>query len=176
MADSPLKYVDMFGELCGKKDFQNVILTTTKWDEVDQETGEQRERELKADMLERGSTTNRFMGTRESALTVIDPLIDAAIKRNTDLILADMRKFYSTSEFRAAIGEKLISKMEPLLRQREDLLRRIRNRVTEKRRANEIILDDLQDEYRTLKNAIDRKMHLRRLKLYWKHLKKMSVD
>jgi hypothetical protein len=183
MACSPLKYIDMFEELCGKKTHQNVILTTTMWDEVDQKTGEERERELKTGywlpMLNRTSTTNRFSRTRESALTVIDPLIDTAIIRNSDLILADMRshknlKLTSISEFRAA-RQELLSKMEPLLRQREDLLRRIRNQV--KRRAgDEMILEPLQDEYQVLKTKMGSIIsEMRRLKIpLGKRLEKMT--
>ena len=47
MAGTPLKNLRMFEELCGKNAFHSVILTTTMWDEVDGETGEERERELK---------------------------------------------------------------------------------------------------------------------------------
>ena len=128
--DSPLKYLSMFERLCGKNTLQNVILTTTMWDEVDLETGEERERELKTGywrpMLNRSSTTNRFSRTRESALTVIDPLIDTAIIRISDLILADMRKKLSSTS--QATRQELLSTLEPLLRQRESLLRRIRDR------------------------------------------------
>jgi hypothetical protein len=92
MAGSPLKYLSMYERLCGKNTLQNVILTTTMWDEVDQKTGDERERELKTKywqtMLDRRSTANRFIGTRESALTVIDPFIDTAIIRISDRILA----------------------------------------------------------------------------------------
>jgi hypothetical protein len=180
MAGFPLKYLDMFEELCGKKTLQNVILTTTMWDEVDQERGEERERELKAGywrtMLDRSSTTNRFSRTRESALTVIDPLIDRANIRISDLLLADMRKKLSSTS--RAARQELLSKMEPLLRQREDLLCRIRNQV--KRRAgddsDEMILDPLQDEYQTLKTKMESIIsEMRRLKIpLGKRLEKMT--
>ena len=81
-AGTPLKNLSMFEELCGKNSLQKVILTTTMWDDVHQETGEAREEELRLKywrpMLQRHSTTNRFSRTRESAFTVIDPLIDTA--------------------------------------------------------------------------------------------------
>ena len=180
MAGSPLKYLDMFGELCGKKTLQNVILTTTMWDEVDLETGEERESELKTGywlpMLNRSSTTHRFNRTRESALTIIDPLIDTAIIRISDLLLADMRKkLSSTSQSRAA-RQDLLSKTEPLLRQRENLLRRIRNQV--KRRAgDEMRLEPLQDEYQMLKTKMESIIsEMRRLKIpLGKRLEKMTV-
>ena len=43
MVGTPLKNLRMFEELCGKDALKNVILTTTMWDEVDEETGLARE-------------------------------------------------------------------------------------------------------------------------------------
>ena len=61
----------MFKKLCGKDALQNVVLVTTMWDEVDQETGKARENELKEKYWQ---TTSRFMRTRQSAFETIDPL------------------------------------------------------------------------------------------------------
>jgi hypothetical protein len=86
VAGTPLKNLRMYEELCGRNAYQNIILATTMWDEVDDETGETREEELRSKywrpMLDRNSTTSRFMRTRESAIALIDPLIDAANKRS----------------------------------------------------------------------------------------------
>ena len=132
MAGTPLKNLRMFEELCGKNAFHNVILTTTMWDEVDEETGEERERELKTKywrkMLERGSTTKRFLRTRESAFDVIEPLIEAANHRRSVLLqdeLVDMRK--SLPETSA--GRELFSEMGQLVSQRKELLRRIQHEM-----------------------------------------------
>ena len=77
MVGTPLKNIRMFQELFGGKSFKNVILTTTMWDEVDVETGASREEELKSNwksMIAGGSSTRRFIGTRDSAFHVIAPL------------------------------------------------------------------------------------------------------
>ena len=146
----------MFEELCGKNTLQKVVLTTTMWDEVDEETGETREGELRSTywrpMLQRNSTTNRFRRTRESALTIIDPLIDAANIRISALLqqeLGDMRKKLSSTS--RAAGQELFSTMEILLRQREDLLRRIRNEVKRGAGDEMVVWEPLQDEYQKLK-------------------------
>jgi len=177
---TPLKNLGMFEELCGKNTLQKVILTTTLWDEVDQKTGETREGELRSGywlpMLQRNSTTNRFRRTRESAFTVIDPLIDTANIRFSALLqqeLADMRKKLSSRS--RATGQELLLTMELLLGQREDLLRRIRNEV--KRRADdEMILEPLQDEYQKLKTNMESTINeMRRLKIpLGKRLVKMT--
>ena len=167
----------MFEELCGKNAPQKVILTTTMWDEVDQETGETREGELRSrywrPMLQRNSTTNRFRRTRESAFTVIDPLIDTANIRFSALLqleLADMRQ-----KLPRATRQELLSTMESLLEQREDLLRRIRNEI--KRRVDDdMILEPLQDEYQKLKINMESMINeMRRSKIpIGKHLVKMT--
>ena len=170
MAGTPLRNLSMFEELCGKNTLQKVILTTTMWDEVDQETGKMREGELRSTywrpMLQRNSTTSRFRRTRESAFTVIDPLIDTANIRISVLLqqeLADMRKKLSSTSRGA--GQELLSTMELLLRQREDLLRRIRNEV-KRGVGDEMILKPLQDEYRMLKINMESTINkMRRLKI-----------
>ena len=148
------------------------------WDEVDLETGVERERELKTGywlpMLNRSSTTNRFSRTRESALTVIDPLIDTAIIRISDLILADMRKKLSSTS--QATRQKLLSTLEPLLRQRESLLRRIRNEI-KCGACDTMKFEPLQDEYQALKNKMGSVIgDMRKLKIVplGKRLEKMA--
>ena len=176
LAGTSLKYLGMFEDLCGKKSLQKVILTTTMWDDVDQETGETREGELQSTywlpMMERDSTTSRFKGTRESAFTVIDPLIETANTRFSALLqqeLTDMRKKLSST------GRELLCTMELLLRQREDLLRRIRTEI--KRRADdEMVLESLQEEYQMLKMSMESTISdMRRLKIpLGKRLVKMT--
>ena len=169
--DTPLKILGMFEELCGKNTLQKVILTTTMWDEVDQETGETREGELRSTywrpMLQRNSTINRFMRTRESAFTVIDPLIEAANIRFSALLqqeLKDMRKKLSSSS--RAAGQELLSTMEVLLRQREDLLRRIRNEIKRGAGDDIMILENLQNEYQKLKINMESTVNdMRKLKI-----------
>ena len=168
MAGTPLKNLRMFEELCGKNAFQNIILATTMWDEVDEETGEAREEELKTkywrSMLERNSTTSRFMRTRESALALIDPLIDEANIRISVLLqkeMVDMRKKLPAT----SAGQELFSTMEELVNKRGDLLRRIR---TEMKRADgdAIALGPLQEEHAKLKSSLESTVkEMQRLKL-----------
>ena len=147
----------MFRELCGIDAIQNVILTTTMWDDVDEKTGEIREKELKEEywraMLERGSTTSRFWGTRESAFDVIDPLLEAANKQSSVLIqreLVDMSKSVPAT----AAGLKLFSAMGELVSQREDLLRRIRHEM-KRSDGDKMVSELLQDEHQKLQNSLE---------------------
>ena len=153
---TPLKYLEMFKQLCGENTLQKVILTTTMWDEVDRETGEVREKELKTDywrtMLERGSTTSRFLRTRESAFKLIDPLIEVANRRRSVQLLVDMHEGLPAN----TAGKKLYLTMVQLVSQREDLLRRIRQEMKCSDGAGDkMILEPLQDEYRALKTNME---------------------
>jgi len=66
----------MFEKLCGPGALQNVILTATMWDEVDEETGLMREEELRTkywkSMITFGSRIARLGNTYDSAWDVID--------------------------------------------------------------------------------------------------------
>lgn len=160
----------MITELCGKNSFQNVILATTMWDEIDEETGAARELELESKhwrpMLDRNSTTSRFNGTRGSAFTLIDPLVNTANKRNLDLLekeMQDMRKKLPET----SAGQELFSTMENLVRQREDLLSQIRNEL---KRADcdqiRLNLESLQEEHLKLQINLESTIkEMRRLKL-----------
>ena len=157
MAGTPLKNLRMFEELCGKNAFHNVILTTTMWDEVDEETGEERERELKIQywrkMLELGSTTRRFLRTRESAFDVIEPLIEAANCRRSVLLqdeLVNMRRSLPAT----SAGRELFSEMGQLVSQRKDLLRRIRHEIR-KSDGDKMFLEQLQEEHQTLQKCLE---------------------
>ena len=152
-----LKNLHMFEELCGKNAFHKVILTTTMWDEVEEEIGEERERDLKTKhwrtMLEYNSTTSRFLRTREPAFDLIEPLIEAANNR-CSLVLQDelvnMRKSLSAT----AAGRKLFSEIDQLVSQRRDLLCRIRHEMRQLD-GEKMTLEPLQEEYRKLQKTLE---------------------
>ena len=138
------------------------------WDEVDEKTGVDRERELKTNywraMLERNSTTNRFLRTRESAFILIDPLIEAANKKFSVLLqdeLVDMHKSLPAT----AAGQELFSRMGQLVSQREDLLRRIRNEM-KRSDGDKMILEPLQEEHQKLQSSLEATVNeMRKLRL-----------
>ena len=76
---TPLRNLAVFKDLCGDDNLENVVLVTTMWDEVPNESvGAERESQLLSDfwkdMTSHGSRTRRFAGTRESAWEVINCL------------------------------------------------------------------------------------------------------
>ncbi|KAI5999560.1 P-loop containing nucleoside triphosphate hydrolase protein [Pisolithus albus] len=76
VSGAPLRNYHMFKALCGEENFKNVVLVTTMWDEVTEEVGSAREKELQSDlwrsMMNLGSTMQRFDGTTESAWNIIN--------------------------------------------------------------------------------------------------------
>jgi hypothetical protein len=80
MEGSALRNLKMFRNLCGDDPLGNVILTTTFWTKVDDDTARRREKELQMTpdfwgrMLDKGSRMERFVD-RESALRIISSLL-----------------------------------------------------------------------------------------------------
>ena len=131
MAASSVKHLRTFEELCGKDALQNVILATTMWNEVDEATGEKEEERMKTrywnKMLERKSTTGRFMGTYESALQLLEPLIDAAnLKRNSLLLQHEMVDL-SKQLIETSAGRQLFTRAHQIVSRRQDMIQRIQD-------------------------------------------------
>ena len=161
MVGRPLRNLRMFEELCGRNAIQNVILTTTMWDEVDEMTGCYRENELRSkywkSMLERNSTTSRFLGTRESAVQSIQPLIDKANDRCSLLLQQEMAAMRTklppeSNRFR------LYQETERLIRKRQHVIEQIRN-VPMHSHGSQSRLRALQEEYQSLMGQLDAKVN-----------------
>lgn len=158
MAATSVRHLRTFEELCGKDALQNVILATTMWDEVDEATGNMEEERMKTvywnKMLERRSTTARFMGTYESALQLLQPLIDAAnFKRSSLLLQYEMvnmgRQLTDTSA-----GRHLFTKARYIVSQRQDVIQRIQ--IQMRRPAEDTTsLQPLQEEHQKLSQSLE---------------------
>ena len=155
----------MFEKLCGKDAIHNIILTTTMWDIVDEETGRDREQQLKSKywqtMLERKSSTSRFLGTRESALRVIAPLIDAANAKSWSLLKQEMVDMRTKLREKSA-GFNLCQETEVLLQRRQQVLERIRKAPNKSKSS----LQASRKEYQELMVQLDEAVKkMRKLKL-----------
>ena len=158
MAASSVRHLRTFEELCGRDALENVILATTMWDEVDEATGKMEEERMKTKywnkMLERRSTTGRFMGTYESALQLLQPLIDAANLKRSSLLLqyemVDMGKQLTET----SAGRRLFTKVQHIVSQRQDVIEQIQ---TEMRRPikDRTSLQPLQEEQQKLSQSLE---------------------
>ena len=75
-----MKTLKLFQEICGEAAFKNVLLLTSRWEEVPETLGIERERQLREDkwryMISRGSTSMRFYGTQQTALVIAGHLLE----------------------------------------------------------------------------------------------------
>jgi len=82
--------------ICGSGGLQNVILVTTMWDSVDEQTGYQREKELQTNfwksMFRSGSKMARFDSTFECAWRILDQFTGVRRPLQLQVEMVDERK------------------------------------------------------------------------------------
>jgi len=105
-------------------------------------------------MLERSSTTGRFMGTYESALQLLQPLIDEANVKRSSLLLqyemVDMGKELTDT----SAGRHLLTKARHIVFQRQDVIQRIQ--ILMRRPAeNRTSLQPLHEEHQKLNQSLE---------------------
>ncbi|KAG6852879.1 hypothetical protein C0991_008392 [Blastosporella zonata] len=68
-----------FNKLCGPSATRNIVLATTKWSDIPENIGEERETSLREnhwkDMLDRGYVMLRYEGTQASAQIIVDQIL-----------------------------------------------------------------------------------------------------
>ena len=74
------KNLDMFRKLCGDEALRNVVIGTTKWDEVKLEVGQRREQECRStcwkEMLQLGSVIMRVHADSASAWEIVNHILE----------------------------------------------------------------------------------------------------
>ncbi|KAG6842249.1 hypothetical protein C0991_000219 [Blastosporella zonata] len=126
MRGTPLRNLTMFEALCGKDALQNVVLTTTLWDEVDSGVGVSREGQLQRDfwapLMGEGCRTARFSNTFQSAWKVIGLFdINAPRPLLVQREMVDEKKdLKATSAFKALVHwwEQVVTKVKGKFRRK----------------------------------------------------------
>lgn len=131
ISGTPLRNYGMFKELCGKENFKNVILVTTMWDEVTEEGGSAREKELQSDfwqyMINLGSTVHRFEGTTESAWNIINSLsLASSVQRHPLQIQREMVDEHVLLH-RTAAGRAVMATFTGFMSGIKGIFRRVKN-------------------------------------------------
>ena len=154
MDGSSLKNLKMFQRMCGPDALQNVLLTTTQWSNVNPELGVEREGNLRhedfwAELISRGASLERFMGTRASGLDLISKLInkeprplriqDQMVEKGMTLVDTDAGKF---------MNDELISLQKKYEKDLEKLERERQNAIAEKDDDMQMILAEEQEKAR----------------------------
>ena len=82
MTQPPLPHHEMFRRLCGEGFYARVLLVTTMWEKLlNQDDGERRKAILRihwGEMINKGSAVVCHDGTKESAWSVVNALMDEA--------------------------------------------------------------------------------------------------
>ena len=135
MGGSSVKTLNIFKKICGKDALTNVLLVTTRWNEVEETLGASREQELREDfwsyMLSHGSTMARFRGDRDSAFVLAAQLVS---QRS---IVLDLQK-------------ELIEQGKPLSETTAGSF--VKDDIVEQKAQNERELKELIDLRQTLKD------------------------
>ena len=153
MAGTPLKNLRTFHDLSKEYGFRNVVITTTMWDEVDEDLGGAREGELKSKYWEPilgYSTTKRFLkNSRQSAFLVLEGFIDTA---NVDFSLLLQQELACMREHIGdnTVGLDLLSKVESSVKEQDEVLKRLRIEMKTTMLLGGGILQNLLIQYRTI--------------------------
>ena len=159
MAGTPLKNLRLFEKLCGKE-FSTIVLTTTMWDDIDLESGEEREQELQDNywrsMINRGSTVKRFLYTSASAFDVLRPILTRVHETHTLRLQKEVTDLKLKLKETAA-GRVLALQLEELVPKQQKLLEAIRgDLMVSKLRPDQ--LERLQRDYQEVSMQLQRVM------------------
>lgn len=111
------------------KSFEHIILTTTMWDEVNEDVGWAREEELRkkywSTMIMKGSSMCRYYNTPESAWALIQPLVEPAARNHAIALQEEMGEWKKELEH-TPNGQALFTRLEELVRMQHHSLNKMR--------------------------------------------------
>ncbi|KAG6332874.1 hypothetical protein ID866_6209 [Astraeus odoratus] len=135
-AATPLRNLNMFKKLCGKRNFKNVILVTTMWDELstDIELGSQREVELLSTfwkpMVKHGSITRRFDHTEDCARNIINSISVSRCEERQPLQIQEEMVDEHKLVFNTSAGKVVLNSLIGLYLGVSGFFKRVRERAT----------------------------------------------
>ncbi|KAI6038343.1 P-loop containing nucleoside triphosphate hydrolase protein [Pisolithus marmoratus] len=154
-AASPMKNLRLFQILCGKNAMSRVDLVTTMWDEVKDDVGEERLKELEEThwkpMISRGSTMFKHLNTQDSAVQSLRSIVERTIKQEEHQLQGEISGMKLELQ-ETATGKELCSRLEELAGRRKEILQRIR---TEGRRADRRTMRDLWKVFAQVKPRLE---------------------
>ncbi|KAG8916600.1 hypothetical protein FRC03_001224 [Tulasnella sp. 419] len=174
------KNMRLFHALCGRKAMKNVVLCTTMWENVDSTLAEAREEDLLAKfwntMTTQGARAARHYGTHQSALAIINELLDLPpIPLDIQVSLAEGRSLAETAAGKwidrelVAMQAKHKQEMEDLKKEWKEAsqfhdqetqaqlsaeLERLKAEVARRQLEQERLSDSLGEEIKALKDAL----------------------
>lgn len=145
MAGTPYKNLRMFGELCGDKAIEKVVLLMTMWDKVEHAVGANRERELLehywAQMIKHGASHKRFYNMESSGWEVIKYIMQQDQTRQVLLLqeeLVDLKKRI----IETTAGKTLYAELYSILEKQQENVRKLENQVKQNPTMAKLVQDE----------------------------------
>jgi uncharacterized membrane-anchored protein YjiN (DUF445 family) len=170
MAGAPKKNLHVFEDLCGDEAMRKVILATTMWKNVKEDTGLRREMELKEvywkTMLEKNSTIVRFYGTYQSAWSIVDEILrstntESPIPLLLQQEMVDAHKRLSETK----AGITLYEELRELISLQDDAIQKLKEKAV--KQNNPLLVQELdaqskaiQEKIRQTLDQIDQEMRI----------------
>jgi hypothetical protein len=152
ISGSLLKNLRMFTSLCGLEAMPNVVIATTMWSEVRQESGERREAELVngfwKDLLHEGCKVERFLDTYDSAWDVADghERDRARVKLSQEIVDRHLKLKQTEA------GITLHKELKKLLEDRKTAARKLQ--VQMKSQDNDLVVQQLNERQAEIEQKI----------------------
>ena len=142
------KNIEILKKICGNDALKNLVIGTTKWDQVELEKGQQREQELKdkywKEMVQRGSVIMRVHADSSSAWKIVNRILQ------NDAV--DFVRFLEA--FQKTISDVEAGKLEELVELRKQLLAEERTANTGDGQLRQKELEDIRKRMRETTDEI----------------------
>lgn len=177
-----MKNLRMFKKLCGESSLASVVLATTMWDDVDEDTGNKREQELKknprfwAGMIGNGSTVFRHDRQLDSAMDIVSFLIKKERPIDTDIAreMVDSKKTLDQT----SAGIEVTFELAEQKKRFEDQLRAIRIEIEDSmaQRDREWHTELEREKKETLQKLERDEAEREKMRSDWEKLKKEKEE
>ena len=182
-----MRNLAMFRKLCGPDPMKNVILATSFWSKVTEETGVEREHQLRThpefwkEMIEEGAQMERIGDTKDSNLALVEKLVHRGrIRLQIQIEMCDKKKLLAETQAAKQVNGELaeMAKMhaEELLKLQQELqdamkaadqklettlkreLTKSERKLQQMQQQQEALKADRRNEIRVLEQDFDRRL------------------
>ncbi len=164
---SAVKTLNIFKEICGEKAFPNVILATTRWSEVTEAVGAEREKDLRSKfwtyMLHKGAYMTRFHGDKSSGVGIVGQLLGKShVVLDLQRELVDEKKVLDQTAAGAIINDNVNKLKAQYQKQLADLEELRRSLIESDQAMKRKIQEDWEQERNRLRRTEQDQERLRK--------------
>jgi hypothetical protein len=149
--------------LCGDDAFKTVVLVTTKWSEIEEVVGEQREKRLKEEfwktMINHGTQIRRYKCSSESAWDIVNLIRKKEEKEYIPIQIqkemVDLQKYFLQTK----VGEPLFNSLKALLASQKEARRLLRLRCEEDQSPD--LQEELEKVEKQIRSTFERIQHMK---------------